>query len=141
MFSIGAIDWSPFITYIDTEYPGAVPYIHALFILVPIFGWVCWMAIKILPVPNSVTPPLSDDTLKGKIPPAWYNTLHRPVVWLNQIITIMNWVVTLSLYRMLYTAITFFATDLGKSKKLDNQDTTISSPPPYTPMKPDEKKE
>ena len=130
---LGESEWSPFISYIDTRYPGAAPYIHALFILIPILGWICWMLTRLLPAPDTVLNTITDDSLKGAIPDSWYAHIDKPVVWCNQVIAVANWVIKQSFYRHFYNLINFFAADFSKGKRLGDSSVGISIPPPYMP--------
>lgn len=134
MLSLSTVDWSPFITYIDTTYPGAIPYLHALMLIIPFIGWLCWLLMKVLPPPGSTISTISDDELKQKIPQNWYNRIDKPVQWINQLIVVINWILRQSLYRGLFHIIVSCAADFGKKKskeEIDDIRKDITIPAPY----------
>lgn len=127
------IDWTPFISYIETQYPGAMPYLRAAFLLIPIVGWILTFMRKFLPTPGTQYPMVSDDELKGKISPRLFRLLNKWIMVYNQLLLICNWFCKTTIYSGIYRILTLFATGdvkefFGKAEADLSKSITIPKP-------------
>lgn len=123
------MDWTPFVSYIEESFPGAMPYIHAIFIIIPVVGVILGFVLKILPKPGTVIGALTDDSLKGKLPESWFSKIDKPTQFINNLIVLMNWWLSTSIYRLFYQIVCYLAADFSKSKPVDTTTTTVVSVP------------
>ena len=134
------MDWTPFISYIEEAYPSAMPYIRAIFIIIPVVGAVLSFVLKLLPKPSTVIGAISDDNLRGVLPEAWFTKIDKPTRFINNLIVVMNWWLATSIYRVFYHIVCYLAADFSKSKPNDVP-TTISIPEAYDKPSDSDKKD